>query len=138
MNAEPGRARRVRVVVADDHQDMLSVLVQMLSPQYEVVAAVGDGRAAVAAAERLAPDLLILDISMPELDGIAAAVELKGRGSAAKVVFITMYDDREFVRASSTLGAIGFVVKNRLASDLLPAVRTVLAGQTFVSASIVV
>lgn len=128
---------RVRVLVADDHQAMLENLVWLLSRDYEVVGAVRDGMSVMSDAARLEPDLLVLDIAMPGLSGIAAATELKARGSAAKVVFVTMHHDREFVDASLTLGPVGFVAKDRLVLDLLPAIRLVLEGQSFVSPSAV-
>jgi DNA-binding NarL/FixJ family response regulator len=112
---------------------MLDSLVRLLSGEFEVVAAVADGLAAVTEALRLEPDLLVLDISMPGLNGIAAAVRLKESGSTAKVVFVTNLNDREFVRESLALGEVGFVVKDRLVADLRPAIRQVLAGQSFVS-----
>ena len=77
---------RPRLLVADDHRAMLDTLVRMLSPEFEVVAAVGDGLSVVTQAEQLAPDLLVLDIAMPELSGIAAAARLKERGSTAKLI----------------------------------------------------
>jgi DNA-binding NarL/FixJ family response regulator len=112
---------------------MLDSLVRLLSGEFEVVATVADGLAAVTEAVRLEPDLLVLDISMPRLNGIAAAVRLKENGSTAKVVFVTNLHDREFVQESLALGEVGFVVKDRLVADLLPAIRQVLAGQSFVS-----
>ena len=127
---------RPRVLVADDHRAMLDTLVRMLSRDFDVVAAVADGLSAVTEAEQLAPDLLILDIAMPGLNGIAAAARLKERGSRAKVVFVTNMRDREFVQESLALGDVGFVVKDRLVAELLPAIRHVLAGETFVSPSV--
>ncbi len=124
---------RARVLVADDHGAMLENLVRVLSHEYDVVAAVHDGLSVITDATRLEPDLLVLDIAMPGLSGIAAAKQLKARGSTAKVVFVTMHHDREFVEASLTLGPVGFVAKDRLMLDLLPAIRDVLAGQSFVS-----
>ena len=127
---------RPRVLVADDHRAMLDSLVRLLTREFEVVAAVSDGTAAVAEAEQLEPDLLVLDIAMPGLNGIAAATRLKEQGSRAKVVFVTNMRDREFVQESLALGDVGFVVKDRLVADLLPAIRHVLAGQTFVSPTV--
>jgi DNA-binding NarL/FixJ family response regulator len=128
---------RPRVLVADDHRAMLESLVQLLSGEFDVVAAVRDGLAVVSSTARLGPDLLVLDIAMPGLNGIAAAARVKQDGSTAKVVFVTNLHDREFVQESLALGEVGFVVKDRLVADLLPAIRTVLAGHSFVSPSIV-
>ena len=127
---------RPRVLVADDHPGMLDTLVRMLSSDFDVVAAVPDGVSAVAEAERLSPDLLVLDIAMPGLNGIAAATRLKENGSTAKVVLVTNMRDREFVQESLALGEVGFVVKDRLVADLIPAIHSVLAGEAFVSPSV--
>jgi DNA-binding NarL/FixJ family response regulator len=124
------------VLVADDHRAMLDMLVRFLSRDFEVVSAVTDGTSVVTEATTLDPDLLVLDIAMPGLSGIAAATRLKERGSTAKVVFVTNLRDREFVEGSLALGEVGFVVKDRLVADLLPAIRHVLAGGTFVSPSV--
>ena len=115
---------------------MLDTLVRILSRDFDVVAAVMDGLAVVNKAEHLEPDLLVLDIAMPGLNGIAAATRLRQQGSTAKVVFVTNMRDREFVQESLALGDVGFVVKDRLVADLLPAIRQVLDGETFVSPSI--
>jgi DNA-binding NarL/FixJ family response regulator len=127
---------RPRVLVADDHRAMLDSLVRLLSRDFDVVATVMDGLAAVTEAEHLEPDLLVLDIAMPGLNGIAAAARLKEHGSKAKIVFVTNMKDREFVQESLALGDVGFVAKDRLVADLLPAVRQVLSGQAFVSPSV--
>ena len=115
---------------------MLDTLVRLLSREFDVVAALSDGLTVVSAAARLDPDLLVLDIAMPGLNGIAAAARLQAQGSTAKVVFVTNLHDREFVEHSQALGTVGFVVKDRLFADLLPAIRQVLVGEPFVSASV--
>ena len=127
---------RPRVLVADDHPAMLDSLVRLVSDEFDVVASVADGLAVVSAAARLEPDLLVLDIAMPGLNGIAAAARLKENGSTAKIVFVTNLHDREFVEGSQALGHVGFVAKDRLVADLLPAIRQVLAGGSFVSPSV--
>ena len=127
---------RPRVLVADDHRVMLDSLVQLLSGEFEVVAAVRDGISVVTSTEQLGPDLLVLDIAMPGLSGIAAAACVKKNGCTAKVVFVTNLHDRAFVQESLALGQVGFVAKDRLVADLLPAIRTVLSGRSFVSPSV--
>lgn len=123
-----------RVLVADDHEPMLQHLVQMLAVAgLEVVGAVGNGAEAVAEAVRLAPDVIVLDISMPVMGGIAAAARLRALGSAARLVFITMHHELEFRHQALAFGVTAFVVKERLASDLLPAIESVLDGRPFVS-----
>jgi DNA-binding NarL/FixJ family response regulator len=126
---------RPTVLVADDHGAMLSTVVRLLSTDYDVVAAVLDGPAAVAAVVRHSPDLVVLDIAMPAMSGIAVARVLKEGGSTSKFLFITMHNDRHYVQELRELDSVGFVVKDRLASDLLLAVREVLAGRPFVSPS---
>ena len=127
---------RVRILVADDHRVMRETLVRMLSRDFDVVGAVGDGPSAVSQAAELVPDLLVFDIAMPGLSGIAAARAVRSRGSTAKIVFVTHMRDHEFVDGALALGEVGFVVKDRLVADLLPAVHRVLAGETFVSPSV--
>jgi DNA-binding NarL/FixJ family response regulator len=136
VHRERPMSARPRVLVADDHRAMLDSLVRLLSRDFDVVSAVTDGVSVVDAAARHAPDLLVLDIAMPGLNGIAAAARVKATGSPVKVVFVTNLHDREFVDGALALGDIGFVVKDRLVADLLPAIRTVLNGQAFVSPSV--
>lgn len=115
---------------------MRDSIVRMLSREFDVVDAVADGEAVVSAAARLHPDLLVLDIAMPRLNGLAAAAKVKATGCAAKVVFVTSLPDREFVDESLALGAVGYIVKDRLVADLFPAIREVLAGHSFISPSL--
>jgi len=120
---------RFRVLVADDHPVVLDRVSQIVSRDYDVVAAVGDGLAAVDAASVLQPDLVILDISMPVMNGLDAAARLSDSARAPRIVFLTVHEDPAFIAAARSVGASGYVLKRAIATDLLPAIRTVLAGQ---------
>jgi len=125
--------RRARVLVADDHDLMRNRVVHLLKREFDVVDAVADGKALLEAAARLKPDVCILDISMPMLSGIETATQLKQSGSSAKVIFLTIHDDSDFVGSAFRTGAQGYVFKTRMTADLAFAVREVLAGRTFLS-----
>lgn len=127
---------RARVLLADDHADFLAAAAGLIEPEFEVVAMVSDGQTVVAEAARLEPDLLVLDIGMPVLNGIEAARKLRADGSHAKIVFLTVQDDGDYVRAAQAASGLGYVVKSRLASDLKMALREALAGRSFVSPGI--
>ena len=121
---------RARIVVADDHANMLERVSRVLEADYDVVAAVPDGLTAVDAVDRLKPDLAIFDISMPGLTGLEAAVKLTDMGRNARVIFLTVHEDQEFVDAARSTGALGYVLKRNILTDLLPAVRRALTGRT--------
>lgn len=120
---------RPRVVVADDHPAIRNAVEDVLSSSFEIVAAVEDGRQAVEAVERLDPDVVVLDISMPILDGFDAARELTGRGTRSKVLFLSVHDDDKYVAAAIDAGAHGYVAKPRMAIDLEDAITHVLQGR---------
>jgi DNA-binding NarL/FixJ family response regulator len=115
---------------------MLDCVASILGSRFELVGKVGDGGALVAEAQRLCPDLIVSDISMPILNGIEAARRLFKSGLAAKVVFMTLHPESSIVEACFVVGALGFVSKERLASDLIPAVNEAFAGRRFVSPSV--
>ena len=118
----------VRVLIVDDHQSMLA-----RAPSCMVVGAVTNGPAAIEAAAALQPDVIVLDISMPGMNGFEVASKLRGSGSKAALVFLTVHDEEAFVKAAMSAGALGYVVKARLASDLTLAVRDARAGRPFIS-----
>jgi DNA-binding NarL/FixJ family response regulator len=122
--------------LADDHQEMRDVVVCLLEKEYEIVQTVEDGHSFLEAAMKFNPDLCLLDISMPILNGIEAASQLRGSGSKAKIIMLTIHEDGDFARAAFRSGASGYVVKSRMATDLRLAVKEVLAGRTFVSSSV--
>jgi DNA-binding NarL/FixJ family response regulator len=119
--------------MADDHDDFLAAAVRQLEPEFQVVGTVSEGQALLEAAARLGPDVVVLDVSMPVLNGIEAARRLRKAGSAARIVFLTMHEDPDYVCGALAAGAQGYVVKSRLASDLNLALREILAGRPFVS-----
>ena len=124
---------RASVVLADDHEDFLATAVRHLEPHFDVLKAVSNGEALLDQAAKLEPDIVVLDISMPVLNGIEAARRLRAAGSPARIIFLTMHADPDFVRAALATGALGYVVKSRLVSDLLLSIREALAGRRFVS-----
>ncbi len=127
---------RVSVLLADDHGDFLAAVARHLEPHFEVIKTVGNGQALLDEAARLEPDVVVLDISMPVLNGIEAARKLKATGSSARIVFLTVHADLDYVSAAFGTGALGYVLKSELASDLLPCLREALVGRSFVSPSI--
>jgi DNA-binding NarL/FixJ family response regulator len=124
---------RTRILLADDHEEMRNFVTQMLEQEYEIVEAVADGRTFLEAASKLKPDLCLLDISMPIIDGIQAVAQLKASGSSAKVIMLTISEGEDFVSEAFKNGASGYVIKRRIATDLALAVTEVLAGRTFIS-----
>ncbi len=127
---------RPRILLADDHREMREVVTRLLEPEFEIVGAVKDGNSLLEAASALNPDLCILDITMPFVSGIEATAQLKEGPSTPKVIILTIHEDLDFVDAAFKSGASGYVVKSRMASDLLVAVKEVLAGRSFVSSSL--
>ena len=127
---------RPRVLLADDHLMMREKVTRMLESEFDIIGAVTNGQALLDAAAVLDPDIVILDITMPGLPGIEAARRLREAGSHAKIVFLTVHEDPDFIREALATGALGYVVKPRLASDLLVAMREALEGRSFVSPSV--
>jgi DNA-binding NarL/FixJ family response regulator len=128
--------KRTSLLLADDHPPVLEYLTQMLSNEFEIVGALGDGRSAFEAACALKPDVVVLDISMPVLSGLAAAARLAESPPPPCIVILTVHEDQDFVDAAFNVGALGYVLKRRLGTDLIPAIRAVLAGRPFVSPSL--
>jgi DNA-binding NarL/FixJ family response regulator len=126
-------ATKTRILLADDHPALLAETARLLGQEHEVVGTVANGLELLAAAARLDPDLIVLDISMPGLNGFEAARRLKQTDCRSKLVFLTVWEDADFAREAMALGADAYVVKSRLASDLIPAISEALAEHHFVS-----
>ena len=126
-----------RLLLADDHALMLEGLLRLLSGEFEIVGKVTDGRSAVEEAKRLNPDVVVLDVSMPELNGIEAAREAARQLNAilpsAKIVFVTQQLDPAYVHAAFAAGAMGYVAKQSAARELVEAIRMALNNRYYVT-----
>lgn len=133
--AEKKGQKPTRVIIADDNKEMLETVADFLgsTSEFDIVGMSADGKALIDAVLELKPDLGIIDISMPILNGIAAAAEIKRLGSDMKIIFLTVNEDRDFVQAAFETGALGYVVKRKMASDLRPAIHACLNGRRYVS-----
>ena len=124
---------RTRVLLADDHAGTVARWRDLLEPEFDVVATVGDGAALVDANERLQPDVIVTDVVMPGLSGIVAAELILRRHPAARIVFATVHADRAMLRRGLAAGAYGYVLKVRVGDDLVPAIRAALKGELMIS-----
>lgn len=124
---------RPRVLLADDHRLLRETFAQVLEPECEVVGAVADGRAVLTEAVRLQPDIVVLDIAMPLLNGLDAARQLRQIMPEAKVIFLTMNEDPDIAAEAFRVGASGFLLKNSAASELLQAIREVARGRSYIT-----
>jgi DNA-binding NarL/FixJ family response regulator len=127
--------KRATLILADNHPNVAMQVRDLLDEAFDVVAVVGDGRALVKAAARLQPDIIVTDISMPGMDGIQAAREMRTRQPTLYIVFITVHDDVALARIAMEV-AQGYVLKASAGEDLVEAVNGVLNGGRFVSASL--
>lgn len=124
---------RPRVLLADDHVSLRAAFAKLLTPECQVIGEVSDGRALVAAAELLKPDVIVIDISMPILNGFEAGRQIKQRLPGVKLVFVTLYDDAGLAAEAFRTGGSAYVLKGRAVSELRLAIREVLRGRTFVT-----
>ncbi len=124
---------RKRVLLADDHSAMIEEVRELLGDTYEVVGTVADGGALVEAANRLQPDLIISDISMPVMTGFQAAAAIRHSGLACKLIFLTVQSSPAYLKKARALGADGYVLKVYSGEQLTTAVSKVLEGQCYIS-----
>ena len=125
----------VRVLLVDDNEPMLARAAAVLTPACAVVGTARDGPSALEASVSLEPDVIVLDISMPGMSGLEVASRLRQAGSKAAVVFLTAHSEDDFREAALSAGGVGYVLKPRLASDLITAVQEARAGRRFTSPS---
>ncbi len=125
--------RRARVLLCDTNPEILQHATHALEQEFEVAATVGDGEALLRESELWRPDVVILGFSIGSLGGLEVAHRLLRTGHQARIVFLTVHEEAEFIRAAFAAGAAAYVVKSRLQSDLVSAVQAALAGRVFVS-----
>jgi DNA-binding NarL/FixJ family response regulator len=127
---------KTTVLLADDHKIVLEGLKGLLEDQYEIIGAVEDGRELLEQAQALRPDVIVVDVGMPLLNGIDAVTQIKKSGSNTKVVFLTMHQDAMYAKEAFEAGALGFVLKHSAPSELKTAIEEALKGNTFISPAI--
>jgi DNA-binding NarL/FixJ family response regulator len=125
--------KRPRVLLADDHRLLREAFVKLLEPECDVVGAVADGRALLEAAPKLQPDVVVLDIAMPQLNGLDAERQLKRSMPRVKVIFLTVSEDPELAAEAFRAGGSAFVLKNSAASELRQAIQDVSQGRSYVT-----
>jgi DNA-binding NarL/FixJ family response regulator len=125
--------KKTRVLLADDHKIVLEGLRSLLEPEFELAGTVEDGRALVAAAKKLLPDVIVADISMPLLNGIEAVDQIKKIDPHMKVVFLTMHPDVTYATRAFEAGASGYVLKHSAPSELITAIHEAMKGRTYVT-----
>ena len=127
---------RVRILLADDHTLFCNLLRDLLEPEYEVVGSVSDGRELLKAADSLCPDVVLVDIGMPSLNGLDAGRRLKQANPRVKLIYLTMNNNIEYAREALQAGASAFILKNSKSSELLHAIRDALKGVSYMAPEI--
>ena len=125
--------RKARVLLADDHEMLLEAFKQLLQPDFEVVGTVGNGHDLLTAAVELKPDVIILDIAMPQMNGMVAARRLKQTMPEVKIIFLTVNEDADFASEAMRIGASGYLLKSSAASELFQAIEVALKGKSYVT-----
>ena len=125
--------KKPRVLLADDHKIVIEGLKNLLCDEFEIVGSVEDGRALVEQASTLYPDVIVADISMPQLNGIEAARQIKKIDKNIKIVFLTMHQDATYAANAFEAGASGFVLKHSASSELIRAIHEAIKGRTYVT-----
>jgi len=126
----------VRIFLAEDQEEMRQTIIQILVEDFQIVGTAETGAGVLNLPPNLSPDVFVLDISMPVVTGIEAALRLQEEGSRAKIIFLTVHEDPDFVENAIAVGAAGYVIKPCMATDLGPAIRKAMEGSTFISPSI--
>jgi DNA-binding NarL/FixJ family response regulator len=126
----------IRVLLVDDNGEMLTDLRDELSADFEIAGTADSGEEAIREVLRLDPDVIVLDITMPVMNGLQVASSLRDMHRRTKILFLTIHEEPEYISAAFSVGACGYVTKRRLASDLALAIREVSVGRNFLSPSL--
>ena len=126
----------IRVLLVDDNGEMLTDLRDELSAEFEIAGTADNGEEAIREVLRLDPDVIVLDVTMPVMNGLQVASSLRGMQRRTKILFLTIHEEPEYISAAFSVGACGYVTKRRLASDLALAIREVSVGRSFLSPSL--
>jgi len=126
--------KAARVLLVDDHPALLRQARRLLDAEFDIVGTLSDGTDLAETVARQHPDIVVLDITLPGANGIELAAQLKAAGGPARIVFLTVHCDTDYLRAGFAAGASGYVVKSRMVTDLVPALHEVLRGGNYVSA----
>jgi DNA-binding NarL/FixJ family response regulator len=129
-------ANKIKIALADDNDEMLYLIKEILEPEFEVVAAARDGPELLKAVEDLKPDVIIVDINMPEMSGYEVARKIVDKDIEARIILLTVHKDRGLVEIGFSVGAMGFVLKFTAINDLVPAVNEVFQGNRYISPAI--
>ena len=127
---------RIQILVADDNDAVLGEIRELLGEEFEIIGTVSNGQDAVEAVLRFDPDVVVLDMAMPILDGIQAASRIRESNARTKILFLTIQENPDYVSAAFAAGATGYITKRRLLSDLAYAIREVAEGGTFLSSTL--
>jgi DNA-binding NarL/FixJ family response regulator len=130
-----GARARPTILLADDHEEMRRTVASVLQDEFQIVAMAENGAQVIELALRGHPDVMVLDIFMPLVNGIEIAVRAKAVGCRSKVLFLTVDEDSDLAEAAMSVGALGYVLKACLATDLIPAIRSALEGRVYISRS---
>jgi DNA-binding NarL/FixJ family response regulator len=123
---------RPRIFLADDHPAVLKAINALLKVEFDIVGNAMDGATLVSEVLRLCPDVVVVDITMPVLSGIDAAGQLQRSASSAKIVFLTVHSEQQFVEACIAQGALGYVLKSHMRAHLIPAIQAALDGRSYI------
>lgn len=126
----------IRVLLVDDNGEMLTDLRDELGAEFEIAGTADNGEEAIREVLLLDPDVIVLDITMPVMNGLQVASSLRDMHRRTKILFLTIHEEPEYISAAFSVGACGYVTKRRLASDLVLAIREVSAGRNFLSPSL--